>query len=402
MTQSATIPFSTIVHALREAGMQISVREVLEGIAALETIPDPFGYLSTVTARTDSEQAPNRQRLAKRDQLVWLVQTLWARSEAEREIVRRTIEHKIAPAPALYAIDLRRTARAGVVSREGETIRPPSPDPLEDLTAATGEEGAKPAETEAEMEVETGAGGGIAARERARINVPVPPIEDTTLEEAAPFELEDVPMLDELALASIWRRFRQPVLKIDHGRPDVERSIDATVRAGGQLTIVPARRRVNNARLLVALDVGVAMAPWATMRRQLEATLDVRASRLEEMALWYFSGVPGEKLYADPGLRRARPIGDVLGDWTGAPMLVFGEAGAARVPSGSLNARLAAFLARTRQADIRPVVWINPMPQPRWPVAFSRQLEAEVHVAAFALGHENLIAAVTVMREQAK
>lgn len=96
MTQSATIPFSTIVHALREAGMQISVREVLEGIAALETIPDPFGYLSTVTARTNSEQAPNRQRLAKRDQLVWLVQTLWARSEAEREIVRRTIEHKIA------------------------------------------------------------------------------------------------------------------------------------------------------------------------------------------------------------------------------------------------------------------------------------------------------------------
>ncbi|WP_282610815.1 VWA domain-containing protein [Pelagibius sp. Alg239-R121] len=394
-----SVPFSTIVYALREAGLEISVQDVMRGIEALEVLDDPFGQLAAVEPMVGVDAAFDRERLARRDSLVWLVQTLWARSDDERAIVRTVIEQAIAPAPGVHTLELRGPSSSQLVESE-PTTRPPTSEPLVDLSIT---DGADEERTET-MEEAAGLDGLSLARRKARaaLSVPVPAIEDTGLGEATSFDLEDAPMIDELSLASVWRRFRQPVLKTDPTRVDIDRSVKATIRASGQLTIVPAERRVNQARLLVLLDVSAAMAPWTTTRAQFEATLDPLESRLEEVQIWYFSGVPGTRIARDTALRDREELTKLLQTWQGGPMLVLGEAGAARAPAPQLYQRMLQFVGITRMAAIRPVIWVNPMPRHRWQADVAHLLDREAHITAFPLGYESLIEAVRVMREQAK
>lgn len=400
MEAPATFPLFAITHALREAGLPVSVRDVLDGISALETLEDPFSYLSCV----EDAAEPDRRRLARRARLVWLVQTLWARSEVEREIVRRTIENDIRPALPMHVLALDEAARPAPHGPDSPSDpplpRPPSADPLPDLLAPQDDQAALSAAADDSPEEDALAG--LTRRERLALNVPVPAIEDHTLGEDVPFELSDAPLLDELSLSAIWRRFRQPVLRIDGRRVDIDRSIQATIRSGGQLKIEPALRRTNQARLIVLLDQSMTMTPWATTSRQFEATLESSSSRLSDVAIYHFSGIPGSKVFVDKGLRRPRPLTAVLQEWTGAPMMVFGDAGAIRGLTEATTARLDRFLAETRRADIRPLCWINPMPVKRWAHAFRDGMSREGHAHAFELGHEAMIAMVTVMREQAK
>ena len=415
MSETATYPLVAIVAALREAGMAVSVGDLLDGIEALARIDTPFVALEPVaTSAMDRAPAVAALRGARRDQLIWLIQTLWARSDEDRHLVRRVLGQAIAPLPPNHALDLGRVV-AGLPQRAAAdhppSPRPPPDEPLTDLTASRG----------AAPEADDGGSGSGSDGDRLspeelpadeplpeapRIRLPVPPIEDDALPATHLFQLDDTPALDELALAAIWRRFRRPRILPDRRRIDAGRSVDATIRAGGLITIVNATRRVNKARLILMLDAGSAMAPWRNWLTMLAATATPGTSRLDAVDTGYFATIPGRTWHADARMRNHDRTPDGLmerrlGALAGRPMLVFGEAGAARAPLGGYSDRLKAFLKLTRENDIRPVVWINPMPPDRWQPEFRARMAAAPHAEALPLSHKSLIEAIDRLREEA-
>lgn len=417
MNPQETYPLIAIVTALRQAGMAVSVGDLLDGIEALAVIDAPFVALEPVaTSDMDKLAEVAGQRRVRREQLIWLAQTLWARTDEERATVRRVLGRDIAPPPVQHVLALGR-AVAGFPAPDAmlgeETPRPPPDDPIEDLKAKAGKR------AEAESAGETGPGAGPTAQDplapepiedakdeaAPRVRLSVPEIADETLPETHLWLLEDQPALDELALANIWRRFRRPRVYPDRRRIDAEKSVAATVRAGGMLTIVNATRRENQARLSVMLDASSAMAPWRPWRRHLAATVHPDASRLDAADIGYFATVPakwwydGEDLRPDPD--RTDPLDQKLQKLAGRPMLIFGEAGAARAPMRTAPEQLDAFLRATREHDIRPLVWINPMPATRWQPFFRTKIDDAAHAQALELSHANLIGAVDLMREEA-
>lgn len=409
MSESATVPLLAIALKLRAAGLAISVGDLLWGLDALARLEAPFLTLDPIMRYPTSESRV-RLRKADRTRLVWLVQTLWARSDEECEIVQRVVEGAIAPVPSDRTLAL--AQHLGFVQAANDDSGPKRPGPrpiipLEDLIAKaeanaktpTGEADERNTTDQAEP---TPLGGlGASARVgRARatpLRVPVPIFQDATLIRDPTVSLEDKPAVDELALAAIWRRFRQPHRVADPRRIDDEATVRATVAAGGDLRIVQATRRVNRARLAAFIDTGTAMAPWRTWMRLLRKTLEPTASRLEEAHVIDFAGIPDVATLHPKSTSDGKHV-----QLSGLPLLIFGEAGAARPAPLDAGRRLDAFIAAAAKRNLSPIVWINPMPQTRWPDWFRARMGVVPNTAAHELTREELMRAIDRLRQGAQ
>lgn len=411
VSESATVPLLAVALKLRAAGLAISVGDLLSGLDALARLEAPFLTLDPIM-RNPSSESRVRLRKADRTRLVWLVQTLWARSDEECEIVQRVVEGAIAPVPSDRTLAL--AQHLGFVQAENDDSGPKRPGPrptipLEDLIAkADADADAKTPTDEpddcnpaGQAEPTPLGGPGASARGgRARaapLRVPVPIIRDATLVRDPTVSLEDKPAVDELALAAIWRRFRQPHLVADPRRIDDEATVRATIAAGGDLRIVQATRRVNRARLAAFIDTGTAMAPWRTWMRLLRETLEPTASRLEEAHVIDFAGIPDAATLHPKSTSDGKHV-----KLSGLPLLIFGEAGAARPAPLDAGRRLDAFIAAAAKRNLSPIVWINPMPQTRWPDWFRARIGVVPNTTAHELTREELMRAIDRLRKGAR
>lgn len=412
MNKPDTYPLVTIVAVLREAGLAISVGDLLAGVEALTVLDAPFETLEPIaTSKADQLAEVAGRRKVRREQLIWLIQTLWARTEEERATIRRVLGRDIAPPPISHTLSLGRVVADLPEPNDApssESPRLPPDEQPEDLTASTKKRAIKTADSSEDDVSDPLSPDTVisqVAEEIRRFRMAVPSINDESLPETHVFQLEDTPFLDELSLANVWRRFRRPRFFPDARRIDADKSVDATIQAGGMMTIVGATRRVNQARLTLMLDAGSAMAPWARWRRILAETVHPDASRLDSAEVGYFATMPGENWYeADTLVLDPTSDDDMearLKDLAGRPMLVFGEAGAARAPMRNMPKRLNMFLDRTLKNEIRPLIWINPMRKTRWQPFFRDAIASTAHADAFELSHTNLIAAIDRMREEA-
>lgn len=402
---SAAPPLLYLVVRLRAAGLPVSVEQYLEGLRALEAIDAPFQYLAPVArSAVESSSEIDRRRKRARNRLVWLVQTLWARTPEEREIARKVVETELPVASPVYALRL----TAALTGRDPRTyVHPepvPGPPPHEAANATPADE-------------KNGAGtrGGDDADEKTSLEpaapatlapsvgdlIPLPDIEDTDLPRSHRFDLTEAQLVSPLWLTALWRRLREPCYVEDRTQIDVARTVERTVRSGGVLQIVHGRRRKNAARLLVFIDVGAAMAPWRSFSDEFARTLETDNSRLEEVTIRYFSGAPGRRVYAEPDLTMSHSLQEQLAS-AGAPVLVLGECGAARTPRADFRERLSSFLSATLACGARPLVWVNTMPKTRWQPAFRTLIQSYPHSHALTLGKESLLQAVDILRGQAR
>ena len=390
-------PLMSIILRLRSAGLEISTREFLEGIEALHALPEPFDYLTPVS------HAPagtgNTDRLVARDRLIWLVQTLWARSAEERRIVRDVLERDIpAPKPelALTLSDLYRGRNSlNLTPTEPEsTPKPPKTD--DELETASTEQ-----ETEATTSAESNMHSDSQTTEtNTGPKVPAPAIEDTDLEEGDTYVMEPASMISPLWLTSVWRRFQEPTYVEDRTTLDLNKTVSNTVDAGGLVTPAFSLRRVNKARLFVLIDSSAAMAPWQMVSNMFMNTLDPSVSRFDHLTLRFFSGAPGKRVFAHPDLRRPRLLNKDLTSHEGDGVLVFGEAGAVRAPRVNFENRLNTFVTSALQNSVRPIVWVNPMPPAYWRSDFSSMPTRFPGVHIESLSGEGLLKAVDYLRGQ--
>lgn len=198
------------------------------------------------------------------------------------------------------------------------------------------------------------------------------------------FVLRPRPLLPMRSLALLWRRLRR------HQRLGVKQELDlpASIRRRCALGVLqrpvlrPCRR--NTARLLVLADTSPSMAPWLPFLQELEASL--AHGRLGDFALHRFSNVPGTE-------RRE----ELLRRFAGAAVLVVSDAGSARGGQSRRRVRRTkAFLESASRWGCR-LVWINPMPAPRWSGTSAEPIAAEGPVLMLPLDGPNLSRAVDIL-----
>jgi hypothetical protein len=119
---------------------------------------------------------------------------------------------------------------------------------------------------------------------------------------------------------------------------DIDATIDATARNAGEIEIVTRPPRRPNTRVILMMDVGGSMDPYAELMSQLFSAAK-RATHWKELRTYYFHNCIYGKLYKTEGLRDAVLVRDLLqecgkhyklvlvGDASMAPYELLGAAG---------------------------------------------------------------------------
>jgi len=156
---------------------------------------------------------------------------------------------------------------------------------------------------------------------------------------------------------------------------DLEGTIDATARNGGELEIVTRPPRRSNVRVLLLMDVGGSMDPFAQTCSQLFSAAK-RASNFRELKTYYFHNTIYGRVYSTDGLMdpievprlmdqlNARWKVVFVGDAAMAPGELLGT-GPWGSPAGEATLSGLDWLSFVAQRFERSV-WLNPDPPQYW------------------------------------
>lgn len=182
-------------------------------------------------------------------------------------------------------------------------------------------------------------------------------------------------VLDTRQLKVAFRGLRQLRREGRKDELDLEGTVRATSRNAGDLELVFRAPRVNNVRLLLLMDVGGSMEPYAHLVERLFSA--AHASRhLKDFRYFFFHNCPYGKLYRDGWLQQPVRTTDVLRSYDDRyKLLLVGDA--AMAPSELLEPWGALY---GYEADPEPgrdwllrlarrwprCAWLNPEPPEAW------------------------------------
>lgn len=107
------------------------------------------------------------------------------------------------------------------------------------------------------------------------------------------------------------RRLRAFVREGSHDELDVEGTIDATAKNAGELEVVVRPPRRPNTRVILMMDVGGSMDPYAQAMSQLFSAAK-RATHWKELRTYYFHNCVYGRVYATDRFADPIPVQDVL------------------------------------------------------------------------------------------
>lgn len=338
---------------LVKRGFRLSVRDLQNGLRALEA-----GY-----------------GVCDREDLHWLCEALWARSEEEVQLLH------------LLFREFPRPKFAEVAALTG---RPESVEPAKD-TRASGESGASRKDGPVllpQFVPVTGSGAGLPIAKVAAA--------------AEPFILTQRPAVTPRTLIVVWRRYRRP----QRSGPPVELDLDATVKEQARRCILtepvmlPAQR--NQARLTVLVDASPSMSPWRNLHPILAESL--REGRLAYEALYYFHNVPEEEWFETDSLNQPVSMKALTeGIDTGQarnPLLLVSDAGAARGYFDLERVQATAEFLDRIAGLWQPVAWVNPMPRRRWTGTTAEQIARLKGLSMVDLSEDGWTQAIDILRGQ--
>jgi hypothetical protein len=167
---------------------------------------------------------------------------------------------------------------------------------------------------------------------------------------------------------------------------DLEATIDETCKNGGDLELIFRPPRKNNVKVLLLMDAGGSMMPYADLVERLFSATH-KATHFKDLQYYYFHNCIYEQLYADIRLHRKVATTSVLRT-LGADYKVLLVGDAYMAPEELLDPGGAIYYyhhndtpgiewLRRIRAHFHACIWLNPMPERHWDrpsIALIRQL----------------------------
>ena len=218
-------------------------------------------------------------------------------------------------------------------------------------------------------------------------------------------DYRDDVVLDERAMAVALKRLRKLSRRDALLELDVDESIDATCKNAGELELVFKPPRKNQARVLLLMDTGGSMDPFADLVEQL-FTAATKTNHWKKFEAFAFHNCVYEKIYTRIAEEKGLPTSKLLderppetflimvGDAYMAPYELTERFGAISL-SHQNNTPGIVWLHRLRQRFAN-AVWLNPMPERSWASAWTIKTISEI-IPMFPLTLKGLDEAVKAL-----
>jgi uncharacterized protein len=313
--------------------------------------------------------------LGNRERLLWLCQTLWARTDEENRRLDVLFREHLPP-PTTEEVSALTGRPAPAANHEsGES----------GLAAEEGGEGEKRRPELQALEI-LGAGqpGGIGL-----------PKASVTIKKGESFIVTPKPLVHLRACAIAWRRHRRPLRTGPKVELDLEQTILAKARQGFLPEPVLVGRRRNLARVVLLVDASPAMATWVHSTAVLVESLS--EGHFGAAGIFYFHETP-EHLFEQLQLTRPALLSETVERFAGASVMVVSEAGSLR--GGFDQQRIEKTRKALRQfgQEWRPLAWLNPMPRARWTGTTAASIGKLPGVFMIPFTPDGLIEAVDLLR----
>ncbi len=181
--------------------------------------------------------------------------------------------------------------------------------------------------------------------------------------------------LDVRQVRLALRRLRDLAREGQTDELDLEETIDRTSKNAGEIELAWRRPRRNSVRLLVLMDVGGSMTPYAQLVSRMFSAAN-QETHWRKLAFFYFHNCVYQHVYKDAAFREKVKTSDLIrdheGDWK---LVVIGDACMAMselmAPGGSVdwydrNQRPGIEWLRQLGRHFRKTAWLNPMPRRAW------------------------------------
>jgi uncharacterized protein with von Willebrand factor type A (vWA) domain len=156
---------------------------------------------------------------------------------------------------------------------------------------------------------------------------------------------------------------------------DIEASIDKTCKNGGEIELVFARERKNAVKVLLLMDSGGSMTPYAALVNRLFSAAH-QMSHFKDFQAYYFHNCIYDEVYADIYNSKAMPCAALLQNLAqDYKVIIVGDAYMAASELYSKGGAIDYYYHNetpgvewlSRFADhFRHTAWLNPMPERTW------------------------------------
>jgi len=181
--------------------------------------------------------------------------------------------------------------------------------------------------------------------------------------------------LDVRQIKVALKKLRQFTREGPADQLDLEATIDQTCRNAGELELVFTRQRKNRVKVLLLMDSGGSMTPWANLVNRLFSAAH-QMTHFKDLKAYYFHNCVYEHVYTDIYTSEAEPTGNLfktlppdykvifVGDAYMAPSELFSVGGA--IDYYYHNETPGIEWLKRFADHFRYCVWLNPMPQRAW------------------------------------
>jgi uncharacterized protein with von Willebrand factor type A (vWA) domain len=181
--------------------------------------------------------------------------------------------------------------------------------------------------------------------------------------------------LDVRQVKVALKKLRQFAKEGPEDELDIEATIDKTCREAGEIELVFARARKNNVKVLLMMDSGGSMTPYARLVDRLFSAAHQMA-HFRDFKAYYFHNCVYQDIYKDIYTSEAEPTASLLknldgdykvilvGDAYMAPSELYSVGGAIDYFYHNETAGLE-WLRRIKD-HFRYCVWLNPLPERAW------------------------------------
>lgn len=163
-----------------------------------------------------------------------------------------------------------------------------------------------------------------------------------------------------------WRHLRRMVREGPLDEIDLDATIEKIGVSGILSDLVFVPRRVNRASLVIFIDQDGSMTPFQKLTRDLVISA-YKGGRLNQRSTFYFHNCPDDYIYTDTTRVNSIEIYKALSELDEKSVaLIVSDGGAARGNYNSSRVQATRKFVNQLKKSILRCAWLNPMPKERW------------------------------------
>ncbi len=401
---------------LRENDISLCTADFLDGVRALDIVKNDIFDLANALGNSEitimTEKQKGSRSTDSRVVITWLCQTLWARSNEEREKIADIVSTRIPYINDNTFLNIVDALEPPVNHLDENFEEPPPKYPLHEKDTEEEKEKENKEKASADQQQPSESNNPTVTKElpdntdsfssyseepkeildNSDIEANLTPEEKDQMDLAKLWDKYQVPVLDPeydtpkqtlvapasyifdqpknpsfYTLVTLWRRLFRTKKIDDPKKIDINKTTLKLCTNGYLLKPEFKQKNQRLSTVVLFIDMNSTMSPWKDIENNLATSLTSNLTPVTDAFIYYFNKNLNGYIFDDPSDETPTDITAIIKRHPRSKFIIYSDAGAvSNFMSGNVFEGIKKFITRSIENEVGYLLWINPMPKHRW------------------------------------